>query len=114
MSDDERGVLSEQARLQDAIDASNARELDRTLEIARDALRLTTRPTSRRFPAASATSRSTTDAREPPAPLVASPPGIGRDAARSATADGAQPAATRPANPPAAMRGTAACAKLPR
>jgi len=41
MSDDEmEKVLAEQARLQDAIDASNAWELDRTLEIAMDALRL--------------------------------------------------------------------------
>ncbi len=41
MSDDEmEKALAEQARLQDAIDASNAWELDRTLEIAMDALRL--------------------------------------------------------------------------
>jgi sulfate-transporting ATPase len=33
-------LLAEQARLQDAIDASNAWELDRTLDIAMDALRL--------------------------------------------------------------------------
>src|SRR5690242_10429785 len=33
-------VLAEQARVQDAIDAANAWELDRTLEIAMDALRL--------------------------------------------------------------------------
>ncbi|MHB8873344.1 MAG: energy-dependent translational throttle protein EttA [Myxococcaceae bacterium] len=33
-------LLAEQARLQDAIDASNAWELDRTLEVAMDALRL--------------------------------------------------------------------------
>jgi ATP-binding cassette ChvD family protein len=33
-------LLSEQARLQDAIDAANAWELDRTLEVAMDALRL--------------------------------------------------------------------------
>jgi sulfate-transporting ATPase len=41
MSDDEmEKALAEQARLQDQIDASNAWELDRTLEIAMDALRL--------------------------------------------------------------------------
>ena len=40
MSDAEmEKLLAEQARLQDAIDASNAWELDRTLEIAMDALR---------------------------------------------------------------------------
>src|SRR5436309_12686372 len=33
-------VLAEQARVQDAIDAANAWELDRTLEVAMDALRL--------------------------------------------------------------------------
>ncbi|HXN41292.1 MAG TPA: ATP-binding cassette domain-containing protein, partial [Myxococcaceae bacterium] len=33
-------LLAEQAKLQDAIDASNAWELDRTLEVAMDALRL--------------------------------------------------------------------------
>jgi ATP-binding cassette ChvD family protein len=33
-------ILSEQARLQDAIDAANAWELDRTVEVAMDALRL--------------------------------------------------------------------------
>src|SRR5205823_94135 len=33
-------TLAEQARVQDAIDAANAWELDRTLEIAMDALRL--------------------------------------------------------------------------
>ena len=33
-------LLAEQARLQDAIDAANAWELDRTLEVAMDALRL--------------------------------------------------------------------------
>jgi ATP-binding cassette ChvD family protein len=41
MSDDEMNdLLAEQARLQDAIDAANAWELERTLEIAADALRL--------------------------------------------------------------------------
>src|SRR5437867_1799398 len=41
LSDDEmEKTLAEQARLQDAIDAANAWELDRTLEIAMDALRL--------------------------------------------------------------------------
>jgi len=41
MSDDEMNdLLAEQARLQDAIDAVNAWELERTLEIAADALRL--------------------------------------------------------------------------
>jgi ATP-binding cassette ChvD family protein len=41
MSDDEmEKCLAEQARLQDKIDATNAWELDRTLEIAMDALRL--------------------------------------------------------------------------
>jgi energy-dependent translational throttle protein EttA len=41
MSDDEmEKALAEQARVQDAIDASNAWELDRALEIAMDALRL--------------------------------------------------------------------------
>ncbi|MEM8963841.1 MAG: ATP-binding cassette domain-containing protein, partial [Acidobacteriota bacterium] len=41
MSDDEMNkLLAEQARVQDAIDASNAWELDRTLEIAMDALRV--------------------------------------------------------------------------
>jgi ATP-binding cassette ChvD family protein len=41
MSDAEmEKALAEQARLQDAIDAANAWELDRTLEIAMDALRL--------------------------------------------------------------------------
>src|SRR5262249_18106560 len=41
MSDDEmEKCLAEQARLQDRIDAANAWELDRTLEIAMDALRL--------------------------------------------------------------------------
>ena len=33
-------LLAEQARLQDAIDAANGWELDRTLEVAMDALRL--------------------------------------------------------------------------
>src|SRR5215470_1383966 len=41
MSDDEmEKCLAEQARLQDQIDAANAWELDRQLEIAMDALRL--------------------------------------------------------------------------
>ncbi|HJQ82683.1 MAG TPA: energy-dependent translational throttle protein EttA, partial [Candidatus Binatia bacterium] len=41
LSDDEmEKTLAEQARLQDAIDAANAWELDRALEIAMDALRL--------------------------------------------------------------------------
>jgi len=41
MSDDEmEKLLAEQGRLQDQIDAANAWELDRTLEIAMDALRL--------------------------------------------------------------------------
>ena len=41
MSDDEmEKLLAEQGRIQDAIDAANAWELDRTLEIAMDALRL--------------------------------------------------------------------------
>jgi len=41
MSDDEmEKLLAEQGRLQDAIDAANAWELDRALEIAMDALRL--------------------------------------------------------------------------
>src|SRR5689334_12800762 len=41
LADDEmEKVLAEQARVQDAIDAANAWELDRTLEIAMDALRL--------------------------------------------------------------------------
>src|SRR5581483_2566647 len=41
MSDEEmEKALAEQGRLQDAIDAANAWELDRTLEIAMDALRL--------------------------------------------------------------------------
>jgi len=41
MSDDEmEKLLAEQGRIQDAIDASNAWELDRTLEMAMDALRL--------------------------------------------------------------------------
>jgi ATP-binding cassette ChvD family protein len=41
LADDEmEKVLAEQARAQDAIDAANAWELDRTLEIAMDALRL--------------------------------------------------------------------------
>jgi len=41
MSDDEmNALLEEQAKLQDAIDACNAWELERTLEIAADALRL--------------------------------------------------------------------------
>lgn len=41
MSDDEmNALLEEQAKLQDAIDAAGAWELDRTLEIAADALRL--------------------------------------------------------------------------
>src|SRR5438309_2268432 len=41
LPDDEmEKVLAEQARVQDAIDAANAWELDRTLEIAMDALRL--------------------------------------------------------------------------
>ncbi len=41
MSDDEmEKLLAEQARLQDAIDAANGWELDRTLEVAMDALRL--------------------------------------------------------------------------
>jgi energy-dependent translational throttle protein EttA len=41
MSEDEmNSVLDEQAKLQDQIDAKNAWELDRTLEIAMDALRL--------------------------------------------------------------------------
>jgi len=41
MSDDEmNALLEEQGKLQDAIDAANAWELDRTLEIASDALRL--------------------------------------------------------------------------
>ena len=33
-------LLAEQAKLQDAIDAENGWELDRTLEVAMDALRL--------------------------------------------------------------------------
>ncbi len=41
MADEEmEKVLAEQARVQDAIDAANAWELDRTLEVAMDALRL--------------------------------------------------------------------------
>jgi sulfate-transporting ATPase len=41
LSDDEmEKVLAEQARVQDEIDAANAWELDRTLEVAMDALRL--------------------------------------------------------------------------
>src|SRR3954471_10427267 len=41
MSDDEMDkLMAEQARVQDAIEAANAWELDRTLEIAMDALRL--------------------------------------------------------------------------
>jgi len=41
LEDDEmNALLEEQAKLQDAIDSSNAWELDRTLEIAMDALRL--------------------------------------------------------------------------
>ena len=41
MSDEEmEKLLAEQGRIQDAIDAANAWELDRTLEIAMDALRL--------------------------------------------------------------------------
>jgi ATPase subunit of ABC transporter with duplicated ATPase domains len=41
MDDDEmNALLGEQARLQDSIDAANAWELDRTLEIAMDALRV--------------------------------------------------------------------------
>jgi ATP-binding cassette ChvD family protein len=41
LSDDEMNtVLEEQAKLQDKIDAANAWELDRTLEVAMDALRL--------------------------------------------------------------------------
>jgi energy-dependent translational throttle protein EttA len=41
LSDDEmEKLLAEQGRIQDAIDAANAWELDRTLEIAMDALRL--------------------------------------------------------------------------
>ena len=41
MSDDEmNALLEEQGKLQDAIDAANAWEIDRTLEIASDALRL--------------------------------------------------------------------------
>jgi len=41
MSDDEmNALLEEQGKLQDAIDAANAWEIDRTLEIAADALRL--------------------------------------------------------------------------
>jgi len=41
MSDEEmEKLLAEQGRLQDAIDAANAWELDRTLEVAMDALRL--------------------------------------------------------------------------
>ena len=41
LSDDEmEKTLAEQARLQDAIDAANAWELDRALEVAMDALRL--------------------------------------------------------------------------
>src|SRR3989449_1273747 len=41
LSDDEmEKALAEQARVQDAIDAANAWELDRTVEIAMDALRL--------------------------------------------------------------------------
>ena len=41
MSDDEMDkLIAEQARVQDAIEAANAWELDRTLEIAMDALRL--------------------------------------------------------------------------
>jgi energy-dependent translational throttle protein EttA len=41
LSDDEmEKTLAEQARIQDAIDAANAWELDRTLEVAMDALRL--------------------------------------------------------------------------
>lgn len=41
MSDDEmEALMAEQGKLQDAIDAANAWELDRTLEIAADALRL--------------------------------------------------------------------------
>ncbi|HBL29586.1 MAG TPA: energy-dependent translational throttle protein EttA, partial [Acidobacteria bacterium] len=41
MSDDEMDkLMAEQGRVQDAIDAANAWEIDRTLEIAMDALRL--------------------------------------------------------------------------
>src|SRR4030095_1013715 len=41
LSDDEmNAVMEEQAKLQDRIDAANAWELERTLEIAMDALRL--------------------------------------------------------------------------
>ena len=53
--DEMEKLLDEQARVQDAIDAANGWELDRTVEIAMDALRCRrATPTSRRCPAASA------------------------------------------------------------